>query len=369
MDRQTRIVRTSIVGIVVNAMLSVLKAVIGVVTGSVAILMDAVNNLTDALSSVITIIGAKLSSKAPDREHPYGYGRIEYLSAMVIAVIILYAGFSALKESVDKVISPVVSDYSAIALAIIAVAVVAKVLLGLYFKRVGKEVNSKSLIASGVDALMDSVVSASTLAAALVFIFFDISVEAWVGVAISILVVRTGLEVMRDTLSDILGRRILPEESGAIKETICSFDDVHGAYDLTLHSYGPEVVIGSVHIEVPETMTAKELDLLERRIFDRVLAENNVYLTGIGVYSTNFQDEESRGISDRIRDIASSYPEVIQTHGFFIDRDSKSITVDVVVSFDCEDRSAVAEAIEREISEEYGDYSVAVQIDSDFSDR
>ena len=367
-DRESRIVRTSIVGIIVNALLSAFKAFVGMATGSVAVLMDAVNNLTDALSSVITILGAKLSTKKPDREHPYGYGRVEYLSAMVIAVIILYAGFTALTESAEKIISPVVPDYSDVALLIIAVAVVVKVLLGLYFKRVGKEVNSKSLIASGVDALMDSIVSASTLAAAFIFILLDISLEAYVGVVIAILVLRTGLEVMKDTLSDILGRRITPEESRAIKETVCSFDEVHGAYDLSLHSYGPDVSVGSVHIEVSENMTARELDALERRIFEKVLRENHVYLTGIGIYSTNFDDPETVKVSEDIRCIAETYPEVIQTHGLYIDRENMRITVDVVVTFDCDDRQCVADSFRKELSERHPEYSVNIQLDSDISD-
>ncbi len=368
MDRESRIIRTSAVGIVVNVLLSAFKAFVGVVTGSIAVTMDAVNNMTDALSSAITIIGTKLSTKKPDREHPYGYGRIEYLSAMVISVIVLYAGITALVESVGKIIDPVVPDYTVVSLVIIAVAVVVKVFLGLYFKKVGKEVGSKSLTASGVDALMDSAVSAATLVAAFVFIGLGISLEAWLGAVIAVLVVRTGIELLRDTLSDILGRRVSPEESKAIKETVCSFDGVYGAYDLVLHSYGPDVSIGSIHIEVSEDMTAGEIDGLERRIFEKVFQENHVYLTGIGIYSTNNQDAEVKAIRDDIRDIAEGHPEIIQTHGLFVDKEGGTIAVDVVVSFDCDDREAVAEKVREEIRSRRPGYHVRVQLDSDVSD-
>jgi cation diffusion facilitator family transporter len=367
-DRESRIIRTSAVGIVVNVLLSAFKAFVGVVTGSIAVTMDAVNNMTDALSSAITIIGTKLSTKKPDREHPYGYGRIEYLSAMVISVIVLYAGITALVESVGKIIDPVVPDYTVVSLVIIAVAVVVKVFLGLYFKKVGKEVGSKSLTASGVDALMDSAVSAATLVAAFVFIGLGISLEAWLGAVIAVLVVRTGIELLRDTLSDILGRRVSPEESKAIKETVCSFDGVYGAYDLVLHSYGPDVSIGSIHIEVSEDMTAGEIDGLERRIFEKVFQENHVYLTGIGIYSTNNQDAEVKAIRDDIRDIAEGHPEIIQTHGLFVDKEGGTIAVDVVVSFDCDDREAVAEKVREEIRSRRPGYHVRVQLDSDVSD-
>ncbi len=368
MDRESRIIRTSAVGIVVNVLLSAFKAFVGVVTGSIAVTMDAVNNMTDALSSAITIIGTKLSTKKPDREHPYGYGRIEYLSAMVISVIVLYAGITALTESVGKIIDPVVPDYTVLPLVIIAVAVAVKVLLGLYFKKVGKEVGSKSLTASGVDALMDSAVSAATLVAAFVFIGLGLSLEAWLGAVIAVLVIRTGIELLKDTLSDILGRRMPPEESKAIKETVCSFEGVHGAYDLILHSYGPDVSIGSIHIEVSEDMTAGEIDLLERRIFEKVFRENHVYLTGIGIYSTNHQDEEVKAICDDIREIAAGYPDVVQTHGLFVDKERRTITVDTVVSFDCDDREAVAGRIREEIRSRHPGYAVQVQIDSDVSD-
>ena len=368
MDRGSRIVRTSLIGIIVNALLAAFKAIIGSLTGSIAITMDAVNNMSDALSSVITIIGTKLSMKKPDKEHPYGYGRIEYLSAMIISVIVLYAGITAIMESIGKIIEPELPDYTDVALLIIAVAVVVKILLGLYFKKVGKDVNSKSLIASGEDALMDSLVSASTLAAALIFIYFDISLEAWVGVVIAVLVIRTGIELLRDTISDILGRRVSSEESLAIKETVSSYEGVLGAYDLILHSYGPDNMMGSIHIEVPEDMHAKQIDKLEREIVEGVYLKHKVILTGIGIYSTNQNDAVSREISSRIREIIGSHQDVIQMHGLYIDRDSKTIMFDVVISFDSKDMESECESIRQEVAEVYPDYNVHVTLDVDVSD-
>ena len=368
MDRGTRIVRTSIIGIIVNALLAAFKAVIGTLTGSIAITMDAVNNMSDALSSIITIIGTKLSMKKPDKEHPYGYGRIEYLAAMIISVIVLYAGVTAIVESIGKIIEPEVPDYTTIALVIIGVAVVVKILLGLYFKRVGKEVDSKSLIASGEDALMDSIVSASTLVAALIFIYFNISVEAWVGTVIAALVIRTGIELLKDTLSDILGRRISSEESIAIKDTIGSYENVQGAYDLVLHSYGPETMMGSVHIEIPEDMTAKEIDKLEREIATGVYLKHKVILTGIGIYSTNENDEVSKEMSSKIRDIVSTHPHVVQMHGLYIDRSAGTILFDVVVSFDCVDREEECAMIKEEVMKACPGFDVRITLDVDVSD-
>ena len=151
----------------------------GVISGSIAIVLDAVNNLSDALSSVITIIGTKLAGKKPDRQHPYGHGRIEYLSAVIISAIILYAGITSLIESIKKIIAPTLPDYTIVSIVIISVAVVVKILLGTYVRKVGEKVNSDSLIASGKDATMDSIISASTLVAALIFILFKFSIEAY----------------------------------------------------------------------------------------------------------------------------------------------------------------------------------------------
>jgi len=173
-NRDKVIVRTSIIGILVNVLLAAFKAVIGVMSNSIAVILDAVNNLSDALSSIITIVGTKLAGKLPDRKHPLGYGRIEYLSAMIVSGIVLYAGITAAVESVKKIIEPQTPEYSVTSIVIIAVAVIVKIGLGKYVKGQGEKVNSGALVASGADALFDAVLSASVLACALIFILQDI---------------------------------------------------------------------------------------------------------------------------------------------------------------------------------------------------
>ena len=209
MNREKTIIRTSIIGISANIFLSAFKAFVGIITNSIAIIMDSVNNLSDALSSVITIVGTKLAGKPADKKHPFGHGRVEYLTALVIAVIILYAGFTACIESVKKIINPVTPDYNTASIVIISVAVVVKIVLGLYVKASGKKVNSDSLIASGQDALMDSIISASTIIAAVVFLIWHISLEAYLGVLISFAIIKAGIETLRETISKILGERVL----------------------------------------------------------------------------------------------------------------------------------------------------------------
>ena len=257
--RTKKIIQTSIAGIVTNILLAVFKAVIGIV-------LDAVNNASDVASSVVTIAGTKLSKKEPDKEHPFGHGRIEYLSAMIIAVIILYAGITSAIEAVKKIITPDIPSYSTVPLIIVAVAVVVKVVLGRYVKTVGVMVKSDSLINSGADASMDAVISAATLVAAIIYLNFNISVEAYLGVIISIFIIKAGIDMLRETLSHILGEAPDSKLAQKITETVMEFPEVTGAYDLVLHDYGPDVYQGSLHIEIPDIYTADRIDMLTRKI-------------------------------------------------------------------------------------------------------
>ena len=184
MDRNKKIVRTSIVGIITNIVLVAFKATIGLIVNSIAVILDAVNNLTDVISSIVTIVGTKLANKQPDKKHPYGHGRIEYLTSIIIAAIVLFAGVTAIKESFLKIINPAETDYSIISLIIIAVAVLVKFFLGNYVKKIGKDVNSQSLVASGQDAFMDAVLSFSTLVAGILNFIWHFSIEGYLGIII-----------------------------------------------------------------------------------------------------------------------------------------------------------------------------------------
>lgn len=368
MSRDKVIVRTSIIGILANVFLAAFKAFVGLTSNSIAIVMDAVNNLSDAASSVITIVGTKLAGKAPDKKHPFGYGRIEYLSAMVISLIVLYAGVTAFVESVKKIITPDTPDYSAAALIIVGVAVVVKIILGRYVKHIGKKVNSDSLINSGEDATLDSVISASTLAAAGIYLIFHISLEAWLGAVIAAVIIKSGIEMIRDTLSKILGERADSELAKDIKDTVTAFPEVIGAYDLVLHNYGPDSFNGSIHIEVPDTLSVDALDCLNRRIMLEVLQKHNVLLTAVGVYSFNTKDPDSITAKERIMHIIKEEPHILQMHGFYLDKEKKSIRFDIVISFDAKDRSALYHRIIEKVHNEYPDYSLQIAMDTDFTE-
>ncbi len=364
LDRQRIIIRTNIIGIIANLLLATFKAVIGILSNSIAVTLDAVNNMSDALSSVVTIIGTKLAGKPPDKKHPLGYGRIEYVTTMIIAAIVLYAGITSLTESVDKILNPVVADYSTVSLVIITAAVIVKVVLGRYVKSVGEKVNSGSLVASGQDALFDAVLSASVLASALIFVTTGIGLEAYVGTLISFFIIKSGIEMIRDAVDEILGMRVDKEESEAIKATICEEDGVSGAYDLILHNYGPDRIIGSVHVEVPSSMSAGRIDELERNIARRVFEKHGVIIAATGIYSVD-DSEEASAIRREVIGIVMSYEGILQMHGFRVDLVNKKINLDIIIDYGLKDREELYAEIYREIQERYPDYTLELQLDID----
>ena len=366
MDRDKKIIRTSVLGILVNVLLVIFKAFVGFLANSVAVILDAVNNLSDALSSVITIIGTKLSGKKPDKKHPYGHGRVEYLTSVIIAVIVLIAGLTALYESILKIFTPQETEFQVYSLIIIAVAVLVKFFFGRYVKGVGKKLNSQTLIASGSDALFDSILSFATLVSGLLVFFFDFNVEGYLGAAISIFIVKSGIEILIETLNSIIGTRADKELTDSLKESINAFPEVHGAYDLTLHNYGPNKIIGSVHVEVDDDMTAKQIHKLSRVISAEIYMKYGIVLT-VGVYAKSEEEGEAKDIKTALDNLAASMPEILQIHGFYVDEESKTVTFDIVVDFKA-DAESVRNQVIASLSEKFPNYFFAVVLDSDFSD-
>ena len=367
-SRDQIIIRTSIIGIIANVFLAAFKAVVGLLANSIAVVLDAVNNLSDVLSSVITIIGTRLAKKQPDRKHPCGHGSAEYLSSTIISVIVLYAGITSLVESVKKIIHPETPDYSTVSLLIIAVAVAVKIFLGLFFKKKGKEADSDSLVNSGQDALLDSVISASTLVAAIIYVASGASLEAYLGVIISVVIIRSGIEMLRDAISRIIGERADSDLTRELKKTICDVEGVRGAYDLIVHDYGPDRIMASVHIEVPDYFTADQIDVLAREIMQKVFATHHVILTAVGIYSHNTSNDEVIALQEEIRRMATSQEYVLQIHGFYMDPVKKTLRFDVVVDFAAPDRQAVYTDLVKKVQALCPDYTLAVALDSDIAD-
>lgn len=367
MERSKKIVQISIVGIVVNAVMIALKGAVGLATGSIAILMDAVNNLSDMLGSVITIVGTKLAGKAPDKKHPYGYGRIELISTVTISLIVLFAGFTALRESVQSVLAPEAASYTAVSLVLIAIAALIKFLLGQYVKRAGKEYKADSLIASGTEAVFDSLVSLSTLVAALVSMLWHVSIEGWLGTLIALLILKAGIELLMQSLSDMIGARVDRDLSINLKRDICKHEYVRGAYDLVLHKYGPDRMIGSVHVELPDEITAREIHRLTRDIMEDVRRNYGIVLT-VGIYATNTASEESARMRAYLLELIKDYPDILQMHGFYMDAQRRQVSFDLVIDYKSKRRIELRDEVIERMRGQYEGFDFSITLDGDYSD-
>ena len=366
MERNKTIVKTSIIGIIVNIFLVLFKSIIGLSVNSIAIILDAINNLTDVLSSVITIIGTKLASKLPDKEHPYGHGRIEYIASILIAILVLYAGVIALKESIAKIINKEISNYSIISIIFVIMAIFVKLFLSIYVKKKGKEVNSQSLLASAQDAFMDSLLSVAIFIAVIINYIFSINIEGYLGIVISIFIIRTSLYMFSDSINLILGQRVDSNFSKKIKNKILKFDEVQGVYDLNLHNYGPANIIGSAHIQVRDDMTADEIHILTRNIAYKIYLEFGITLT-IGIYAANDKGESGE-IKKELDKIVKQYKEILQVHGFYVDNVNSNIFFDLIIDFSILDKEQIKNEVILKLKEKYPNYNCNVVLDLDITD-
>ena len=368
-ERETAIIRTSAIGIAANVALAVFKAVVGILSNSIAVTLDAVNNLSDAISSIITIVGTKLSNKKADREHPFGHGRIEYITTTIIAAIIMYAGISSLIKSIQGIMDPVTPDYSPLSLVIITVAVLVKIILGHYVRSVGNRVNSDTLIASGSDALFDATLSTSVLTAALIFIFAKISLEAYVGVIISVFIIKASIELLQGSIKEIIGMRPDAALSTLIYDIVKEDPDAEGVYDLIIHNYGPDRFVGSFHTEVLDTTSAIEIDTMTRRLSTEIYKQTSgkIIIAAIGIYARNTTDNRIVKMRTEVTEMALAHEGVLQVHGFIADIENQFMAFDTVIEFGYDGKQIVHDII-HEVEAAYPDMNVSVLLDRDTSD-
>ena len=365
--REKTVVKTSIISILANVILAGFKAFVGLMANSIAIVSDAINNLSDALSSIITIVGTKLAGKAPDKKHPYGYGRIEYMTSLLVSGIVLYAGVTALVESIKKITQPEIPDYNVFTIVILVAGILVKFILGMYVKKIGRAVNSDSLVASGFDAFNDAILSISVLASAILYMIFQVNLEAYTGALVSIFIIKAGAELIKDSVDNILGARVESDLAKKIKKEVLKEKEVRGAFDLVLNDYGPDKYLGSIHIEVPDTMSVAEVDKISRRITKNVMEKFGVILHTIGVYSVNTKDKKYEEVRKEIYDIVFSHEKILELHGFYLDEANKNINFDIIIDFAADDREKIYREIYNEIKNKYKNYTINITLDVDAS--
>ncbi len=340
MNRENQIIRASTINIAGNVLLAVVKGITGTLTGSIAITLDAVNSLADALSSVIAIIGTKLAGKSADRDHPFGYGRIEYLSSIVIAALILSAGISSFVEALRSIIHPTDPQYSVVTILIVAAAACVKFGLGALLLREGKRLGSGSLIGSGTDSFMDGGVSCATCVAGIVYMAFGWKVESWLAAVIALLIIKGGISLLFETASKLLGERADPEIVAKVEREAQSVDKVKLANGLVLQDFGPDRLTGSIHLTVDGQMSVAEFDTVARATQNRVYENCGVVLTGVTPYPDVTADDASlREIRTAVSHIVWSNDNVVDLRGLYVDSNTSTVRFDAIVKFGSGDRT------------------------------
>ena len=329
--------------------------------------MDAVNNLSDALSSVITIVGTKLSQRPADRKHPFGFGRIEYFSAIIIAVIVLSAGITSLIESVKKIFDPTEPSYTTTTLVVIVVAIVVKLILGQYVKRKGEQLKSDALIASGSDALFDAVITLATLVSAGVMLLWGVSLDGILGALISIVIIKAGIEMLASPVNELLGTSISADYAKQIQKEVSDFEGVHGVFDLILHNYGPDVKIGSLHINVYDTMSAHDIHGLTRKI-STYLFEKHSIITTVGIYAVATGENRRTELQSKVMQSLAAHKDIVQVHGFYYSEKDKYLSIDIVPDISVHDDAALVSQLTNEIQPLVPDTQVAVVVDHNYTE-
>lgn len=364
-EREKKIVRVSTIGIAANFLLAAVKIAVGLASGSIAIVSDAINNLTDSASSIITIVGTKLANKPPSKDHPFGYGRIEYITSVVIGIILLYTGVQMFITSAKKIVHPEDIHYSTGMLIVIAATIFVKLFLSRYTKKAGKKYNSGALTASGADARNDALISTMTFLSAIIYIILGISIDALASAVISLFVVKTGIDVFVDMHGHFLGQRADKQLSETIYEDVRSCPHIIAAHDLILHDYGPDRMTGSINVEVDHSLTVGEIFPYLHKLQLHLLKEHMTYIV-FGLYAVDMDHEETKDLVELLTSLAGEDSHILGFHGLDVDSEIKTIYCDITLDFDC-DRESIYRRVTNAIQKKYPDYAVFVTVDTEFA--
>ncbi len=364
-EREGVITAVSALGIAVNLLIAAAKVVLGLFASSIAIVSEGVNNASDAMTSVLTLVGSRLAGKHPDAKHPFGYGRVEYLTSLVIAGLILFTGIEMLTSSVRLIFEPSELNVSVPALAVVAVSALIKFFLGVFTVSAGKRSGSGALVGVGLDCRNDSFISVVTILSAVIFIVSGVSVDAYVGVLMSLLVVKAGFDVLRDTVSELLGRPGDAELAAKLYREIRSTPGILGAVDMMLHNYGPDAYSGSVNVEIDHEKTVGEVYDFLHALQLRIMREYNVTLV-FGVYAVDGDHEEVRVIRQRIAEFVRAHEHVKSFHAVYLDPASPRLYCDLIVDYELHDWSLLRGEFTDFMRERFPEHELVLTIETEF---
>ncbi len=369
--RNNGIIATNFVGIFLNLILVGVKLTIGFIIHATALITDGLNNFADSLNSLISIIGTKLSGKRPTKKHPFGFGRLEYVTSTIIGIVILVVGLIAIRDSIESIYDYYANgrqgaDYKVYALIIIGVAILVKLVMALMYRINAKRFDSINLKALSTDSFFDALLSLATLISAFMMFFWHIYIEGYVGILIGCFIIKSGIEILVEAMSYLIGKRVDEEFSNNVKKDIASIEGVNGVYDLILNNYGHDKYIGSVHVGVSGKLDSHQVQELERDIAKVMYEKYHIIMT-TGVYAQNKDTEISKNIYSKVIELMKNYPQIIQIHGFFVDEKDGYVNFDLVFSFKEKKPEAIIEEIKATLSNEFSQFTFIINIDHDYS--
>ena len=363
-------VLSSVVGICCNVILFFAKLVVGIIINSVSVMADAFNNLSDAASSVISLVGVKIAARPSDKDHPFGHGRAEYIAVLLVAFVILEVGLSCIKSSLEKIFSPEAVDFSYVSIAILVGSMLVKLWLSFFNRKLAKKANSSVIKATATDSLNDVMVTGATVVSILLFKFFEVNLDGYIGIVVAILIFVSGINIIKDTVKPLIGEAPDPELCENLTQKVLSYEGIVGTHDLIVHNYGPSRFMATIHAEVPMNidigLAHETIDHIEREVYDE-----------LGVFLVIHMDpiEVDNEVVDRCRelviDVIVSLEAGITMHDFRMvsGEEQTNLIFDIVVSHDYSDRKAqeLVDKIKSLVNEKNNTYQCVITVDRSYT--
>lgn len=357
-----------VVGIISNVVLCLMKVAVGLIAGSIAIVADGINNLADSASSVITLVGFKLAAMPEDEEHPYGHARYEYLSSLAVSVIIILVGFELGKSSLDKILHPTPLDFSWTIVLVLVIAIAIKVWQALFNVSAGKRIDSMALIATGADSRNDVISTSAVLISLLIGYFCSVQIDGYMGAAVALFIIWSGISLVRETISPLLGEAPDGELVKQIEEITMSYEGALGIHDLVVHNYGPGKIFASLHIEVDASEDVMVSHDLIDNIEHRLQKDLNINIT-VHMDPVKTDDPNRAPLSDLIRETISDLPGVLSFHDlrFVAGPTHTNVIFDIVINHDCKMSEAELQKIFNDRIQAYNQtFFAVIDIDKNY---
>ncbi|PPK49201.1 cation diffusion facilitator family transporter [Clostridium algidicarnis] len=361
-----------IIGIIINSLLFAIKLSIGLIVGSIAVTADAFNNLSDAASSLITILGFKLSSLPADEEHPFGHGRLEYISGLIVAFMVMMVGIQFIKSSFQRIINPEVVSFETIPFILLLVSILFKIWLSRFNKLIGKRINSSALKAASIDALGDVVTSSTVALSLLLSNWIRFPIDGYIGIIVSLIILYSGYSLIKDTLSPLLGESPDEKLANNIKESVLSYNEISGVHDLIIHNYGPGKAMASIHAEVPSTSSIVKIHEIIDKAEKEVSEKFNIHLV-IHTDPICVDDKEILKTQEELQSILNKIGLIKSMHDFRVvgEGDHKNLIFDIVVDSSKRGKeitdTELIDMISMNVKKLSPYYNCVITIDNDFT--